>query len=455
MKLKRAQKRKIQDDLPSSTRQSSGAASSMTKEVSCFFCSGATGTLHQASTFNVDARVRECAHQLQDEVLIAKLSAGDLISQEGVYHAKCLVLVYNKAERLNQNPASSDEKVIQGMALAQLVAYLEETRAETADSISVFTLAELTAMDTRFLKHYGSDLSGRVHSTDLKERILAKVPGLQAHKKGRDIVMAFSEDVGKALELTRFRDFDDEAIILLKASKIIRRDIIATKTQFSGTFDKNSQQESIPQSLKTLIGLILEATDIKTLSSRVSDAQPTLSISQLMLFNTSIRCRCSEATGSAYYHSRDREPPLPIYLGLMTHAETRKRTLVDKLYSLGLSISYDRVLELSTDLGNTVCSRFESEGVVCPPKLNKGEFTTAAMDNIDHNPSSTTAQGAFHGTGISLFQHPSDDAPGEARDVVSIDNQPSKRKRLSQLPDSYTLVKPVILSKNDVWRAAY
>ena len=243
MKLKRAQKRKIQDDLPSSTRQSSGAASSMTKEVSCFFCSGATGTLHQASTFNVDARVRECAHQLQDEVLIAKLSAGDLICQEAVYHAKCLVLLYNKAERLNQNPASSDEKVIQGMALAQLVAYLEETRAETADSISVLTLAELTAMDTRFLKHYGSDLSGRVHSTDLKERILTNVPGLQAHKKGRDIVMAFSEDVGKALELTRFRDFHDEAIILLKASKIIRRDITATKTQFSGTFDEDSQQE--------------------------------------------------------------------------------------------------------------------------------------------------------------------------------------------------------------------
>ena len=154
-----------------------------------------------------------------------------------------------------------------------------------------------------------------------------------------------------------------------------------------------------------------------------------------MLFNTSIRRRCCEAAGSAYYHSRDREPPLPIYLGLMTHAETRKRTLVDKLYSLGLSISYYRVLELSTDLGNSVCSRFESEGVVCPPKLNKGVFTTAAMDNIDHNPSSTTAQGAFHGTGISLFQHPSDDAPGEARDVVSIDNQPSKRKGLSQLPN--------------------
>ena len=217
-----------------------------------------------------------------------------------MYHAKYLVLLYNKAERLNQNPASSDEKVIQGMALAQLVAYLKETQAESADSIPVFTLAELTAMYTRFLKHYGSDLLCRVHSTDLKERILANVPGLQAHKKGRDMVMAFSEDVGKALELNRFRGFDDEAIILLKSSKIIRRDIIAKKTQFSGTFDKDSQQESIPQSLKTLIGLILEAADIKTPSSRVSDAQPTPSISQLMLFNTSIWRCCSEAPGSAY-----------------------------------------------------------------------------------------------------------------------------------------------------------
>ena len=44
----------------------------------------------------------------------------------------------------------------------------------------------------------------------------------------------------------------------------------------------------------------------------------------------------------------------------MTHAETRKRTLVDELCSLGLSISYDTVLELSIDLGNSVCSRFES-----------------------------------------------------------------------------------------------
>ena len=50
----------------------------------------------------LDTRVRECAHQLQDKVLIAKLSAGDMISQEAVYHAKCLVALYNEVERSKQ-----------------------------------------------------------------------------------------------------------------------------------------------------------------------------------------------------------------------------------------------------------------------------------------------------------------------------------------------------------------
>ena len=34
--------------------------------------------------------------------------------------------------------------------------------------------------------------------------------------------------------------------------------------------------------------------------------------------------------------------------------------------------------------------QFHIEQVVCPPKLCGGVFTSAAVDNIDHNPSSTT-----------------------------------------------------------------
>ena len=144
------------------------------------------GTLHEASTFNIDTRVRDCAHQLQDKVLIAKWSAvGNMISQEAVYHAKCLVELYNKAERSKQSPINGNEKRIQGIALAQVVAHIEETRAETRGSApTVFRLAELTDMYSSYLAQLGLEVSGRVHFTDFKERLLTIVPGLQANKKG-------------------------------------------------------------------------------------------------------------------------------------------------------------------------------------------------------------------------------------------------------------------------------
>ena len=79
---------------------------------------------------------------------------------------------------------------------------------------------------------------------------------------------------------------------------------------------------------------------------------------------------------------------------------------MDKLFNLGLSISYDRVLRLSTEMGNRVCQRFHVEQVVCPPMLKGSVFTTGAVEYLDHNPSATTANNSFHGTGISLLQHP-------------------------------------------------
>ena len=41
-----------------------------------------------------------------------------------------------------------------------------------------------------------------------------------------------------------------------------------------------------------------------------------------------------------------------------------------------------------------------------PTQLRHGLFTAGALDNLDHNPSSTTAKDSFHGTGISFFSTP-------------------------------------------------
>jgi len=59
----------------------------------------------------------------------------------------------------------------------------------------------------------------------------------------------------------------------------------------------------------------------------------------------------------------------------------RKCQVVDSLYELGLSISYDQVLEISSDLGNKICLHYMREKAICPPKLKHGLFMTTAVDN--------------------------------------------------------------------------
>ena len=65
----------------------------------CFFCDKpATDSkpLHKASTLDLDTRVRQCAVNVQDQRLIAKLSERDLIANGAEYHTQCLVSLYNR-----------------------------------------------------------------------------------------------------------------------------------------------------------------------------------------------------------------------------------------------------------------------------------------------------------------------------------------------------------------------
>ena len=123
-------------------------------------------------------------------------------------------------------------------------------------------------------------------------------------------------------------------------------------------------------------------------------------------------------------HTSAKETPLSIYVAFLLHSQTRRSLLVDKFHGLSLhisytlrkmcpyseffwslfsrirtgygeirriqsecgkirtritpnmgniyavySISYNQMLILSTQLGNNVCTQFESDGVICPTKL--------------------------------------------------------------------------------------
>ena len=97
-------------------------------------------------------------------------------------------------------------------------------------------------------------------------------------------------------------------------------------------------------------------------------------------------------------------------------------------------------MELSTCLGKNVFQHYQHNNVVCPPSLKIGEFTTAAVDRIDQNTSSKTAEESFHGTGISLFQHPTESNHGLEQFSIKAEVESDK---LIELPEAYTDVKPI------------
>jgi hypothetical protein len=455
--LKRAEKRRHSRDRSPDppkkyTRQSSGESSSSAVPI-CFFCDKPedSRTLHEARTLHIDDHVWECALKLGDKPLLTKLGARDMRAQDAMYHLECLTSLYNRARLYKSLDDEMDcDKSNHSIALADLVSYIDET-GRNSEIAPVFKMVDLCNLYKRRLQELGTNFTGRVHSTHLKNRILEFCPDLKSTMSGRDMVLIFNKDIGQAVRKACEYDADDDAVHLARAANILRRDILRMKTVFSNSFDTDCQKKSVPASLLQMVGMVLDGPKINGVgsidNSPMNAAQ--LSISQLLMFNTNVRRR--EGVSGIVRHNKQRETPLPVYLGMMIHTKTRKRELVDTLFDLGLCISYNRVLDISTDLGNKVCHQYAVEKAVCPPNLRSGLFTTAAVDNIDHNPSSTSAHDSFHGTGISLFQHPSRVNSGDPRGLPfdNLSNIESERT-LSKLPDSYTSVPPLAFKKRDI-----
>ena len=82
--------------------------------------------------------------------------------------------------------------------------------------------------------------------------------------------------------------------------------------------------------------------------------------------------------------------------------------------------------------------------MVCTSQLRHDLLTIWAFDNLDHNPSNTTTKDSFHGTGINLFQFPTQVNKGSPQAAV---NWATTSKSL-KLPD--TIVPAVALKKENV-----
>ena len=391
-KLQRAQKRSAGGSssgegsaIPRKRSRALSTESSASSKPSCFSCGiPGVGTLYEATTFQTDQRVWQCATQIGDHKLLARLSMGDMRALDAKYHSKCLISLYNCAKAsVNAEHKTGHESVVSGIVMVELDLYTKDTHLKEGTS-PIFRLAYLANLHATRIEQSGVPLDTRVNMTRLKECLLAQLPGLRAQSKGRDVILAFDDDIAEALGKACEQDCNSESVHLAQAAQIIHRCMLEEANSFAGSFKEACQQEAVPPVLRAVVDMVLHGPNIKIQIDGCS-TRAASSIAQLLKFNgVKHRQQQKRSTSPAgtkmqehppVRHATSQEAPVPMYIGLMLHAEIRKRGLLDKLFNLGLSISYDLVLRLSAEMGNRACQLFQTEQVVCLPAMRDSVFT--------------------------------------------------------------------------------
>ena len=222
---------------------------------------------------------------MQDNELLAKLSSGDMVTIDALYHRSCLTTLYNKARSLENNADSKKhaEKTINDIILAKLDTYMEDKRNQGND-VSIIKLKDLTYMYTSRLQQFGYGQT-TIHSTRLKIRILASVLDLQAFQQGRHILLAFNNEIKVVLGKVLNSDADDNAKHLPRAAATVRKEKSRTKLNFNGELSSSCQEEAAPSSLKSPVQMILYGPNIQQ-QIEFESSQAALTIAHFLMFNS-------------------------------------------------------------------------------------------------------------------------------------------------------------------------
>lgn len=122
--------------------------------------------------------------------------------------------------------------------------------------------------------------------------------------------------------------------------RCLRKEISKLPLSFSGDFKENCQEISVPPALLAIVNVILYGSSMQ---ENCRATQPALTISQLIIFNHHERMPKGDIVRNKKHH----ETPLPLYLGLSVYGRSRNKSTVDELHSLGLSVSSNRIYEVT------------------------------------------------------------------------------------------------------------
>ncbi|KAL7405136.1 hypothetical protein ABVT39_024257 [Epinephelus coioides] len=308
----------------------------------CLFCRKSDGHLLSSKfmTLKADANVWIMATDLKDTELLSKITGGDQTLTR-----QCQ----------DSSDSQKQEKQTEARAFVELVTHVEIC---VEGGQFYFTFSSLYEMFENRLLVFG--IHKEINRVRFKKQVVKYFPHAQEQSDGKNGILVFEEGMREVLKQALNCDYEEDLLILAKAAKIVPCDIYNfTGFKLNASFPTECQQNSVPINLKSLVTMMLVRADLKDQSS--SDSQDCLTISQTIL------CNCKKrAPTNKRQHSLEYERPLPLCMGLSVHTQTRSKKVMAQLYELGLSVSYDWVMELENQLATAVCENIAKSGAVCP-----------------------------------------------------------------------------------------
>uniref|UniRef100_UPI00358FF131 uncharacterized protein n=1 Tax=Myxine glutinosa TaxID=7769 RepID=UPI00358FF131 len=313
-KVQRAQKRaKVEGDgssevLPSSKRtRSSVDAKFNRKEPECLLCpscryySGESESewmekknserLTKASTYDIDMTFKNYATITNDRTLLAKLAtASDLHAMDAYYHKSCSTDFYHRTRSVTRHETSqqveNSSKSLEVMAFAQLVAYVGEGPKE------IYKLRDLVELYKQKLTLLGCTDTTSIHSTRLKERLLNKVPGLEAQIHGRDVFLTNNTTIGSVLSDAHNTSLcDDDAMHMVATVDIMRKFILANpELTCPDSITDNVLQRYCSHPMHVFLRMVMEGTrcqkQIENGSEQGARAKVACTLTNTIIMNT-------------------------------------------------------------------------------------------------------------------------------------------------------------------------
>ena len=455
--LQRITKREDPGDQVSPKKlRSCSTPSSADKSPCCVVCEGQDcHNLHKVATDNVDSNLKSWAKTTKNFQLLGRLiaQAADAHAADTYYHLQCYTQLRNSAQAKKCKASAGPlEPHFNAIAIAQIVALVEDSED------SVFKLSALRQFYRTVMEDQGTPCSDtrEPHSTRFKEYLLKLLPEWTDFSQGKEVYISSNQKVGHLLADAHKSQsvIQDDVLLLMRAAVVLRKCCLQRQEPFTGSFGPDSLTSPVPGQLRSFINILLQGPSIlheqnnDELQGQVHGrARVASSIAQQIIYNT---CSVSHhtTTSANIRHNKDRETPFPLYLGLKLHGEGRQKKQISNANAFGMSVSYKRVMEIKRSMAQAVVKQFVNDGVVLPTNICKDVFVTFDMDNLDSKNQGNFSQDEFHGTAISVTNHLSRDNLGVERPCVQIDPADTS---LPQLPDSYSVVQPAELTRNDLF----